>query len=87
MFAAVGNHVERLARVSLGALVLPEKLAIGECMELLHKDVENLFKPQDFDLFYNQFFPVFSFLKNHRIIFQVFFTYFSRVSAAFSHHF
>ena len=60
MFAAVGNHVERLARVSLGALILPEKLAIGECMELLHKDVENLFKPQDFDLFYSQFFPVFS---------------------------
>jgi 16S rRNA pseudouridine516 synthase len=60
MFAAVGNHVERLARVSLGALILPEKLAIGQCMELLHKDVENLFKPQDFDLFYSQFFPVFS---------------------------
>ena len=60
MFASVGNHVEVLMRVSLGALVLPEKLAIGQCMELLHKDVENLFKPQDFDLFCHRFSAVFS---------------------------
>ena len=60
MFAAVGNHVEVLMRVSLGGLVLPEKLAIGECMELLHKDVENLFKPRDFDAFCIEFSPVFS---------------------------
>lgn len=51
MFAAVGNHVEILMRISLGGLVLPEKLAIGECMELLHKDVENLFSFPDFDDF------------------------------------
>ena len=60
MFASVGNHVEILMRVSLGALVLPEKLAIGQCMELLHKDVENLFKAQDFELFCKQFSAVFS---------------------------
>ena len=60
MFAALGNHVELLMRVSLGGLVLPEKLAIGECMELLHKDVENLFLPTDFDAFCERFSAVFS---------------------------
>ncbi len=60
MFAAVGNHVEVLMRVSVGGLVLPEKLAIGECMELLHKDVENLFAPTDFDDFCRRFSVVFS---------------------------
>jgi len=60
MFAAVENHVETLMRISLGGLVLPEKLAVGECMELLHKDVENLLKPTDFDDFCARFDPVFS---------------------------
>ena len=60
MFAAVGNHVELLMRVSLGGLILPEKLAIGQCMELLHKDVENLFLPTDFDAFCERFSAVFS---------------------------
>lgn len=60
MFAAVGNHVEVLMRVSLGGLVLPEKLGFGEHMELLHKDVENLFLPTDFDLFCSRFSAVFS---------------------------
>lgn len=60
MFAAVGNHVDVLMRISLGGLVLPEKLAIGECMELLHKDVENLFLPLDFDEFCDGFFSNFS---------------------------
>ena len=55
MFAAVGNHVELLMRVSLGNLVLPEKLAIGESMEILPNDVENLFKEQDFDLFFAKY--------------------------------
>lgn len=60
MFAAVGNHVEKLMRVSVGGLILPEKLGLGECMELLHKDVENLFLPPDFDTFCNDFFGIFS---------------------------
>lgn len=60
MFAAVGNHVEKLMRVSVGGLILPEKLASGECMELLHKDVENLFSPLDFDVFCHDFYAVFS---------------------------
>ncbi len=60
MFAAVGNHVEVLMRISLGSLVLPEILGFGDCIELLHKDVENLFKQQDFELFYDSFSPIFS---------------------------
>lgn len=60
MFSAVGNHVQILMRVSLGSLILPEKLGFGECMELLHKDVENLFEEPDFDDFCRRFFGVFS---------------------------
>ena len=60
MFAAAGNHVEVLMRVSVGGVVLPEKLAIGQCMELLHKDVENLFVPHDFNAFCSEFSGVFS---------------------------
>lgn len=60
MFAAAGNHVEKLMRISVGGLVLPEKLGLGECMELLHKDVENLFLPLDFDRFCENFFSEFS---------------------------
>ncbi len=55
MFAAVENHVENLHRISVGGLILPEKLGIGECMELLHKDVENLFSPLDFEKFCRDF--------------------------------
>jgi 16S rRNA pseudouridine516 synthase len=57
MFAAVGNNVEVLMRVSVGGLILPEKLGKGQCMELLHKDVENLFTPLDFEDFCRNFAP------------------------------
>ncbi|MCM1507366.1 MAG: 16S rRNA pseudouridine(516) synthase [Ruminococcus flavefaciens] len=60
MFSAVGNHVEVLMRVSLGSLILPETLGFGECMELLHKDVENLFLPLDFNGFCRDFSGIFS---------------------------
>lgn len=60
MFAAVENHVEKLMRVSVGGLVLPEKLGFGQCMELLHKDVENLTKATDFDVFCTDFDSIFS---------------------------
>jgi len=60
MFASVENHVEQLMRVSLGGLILPEKLGFGECMELLHKDVENLFERPDFDRFCADFSGFFS---------------------------
>lgn len=68
MFAAVENHVEKLMRVSVGGIVLPEKLGLGECIELLHKDVENLFKPLDFDDFCVNFCSTFSaFLLNKQL--------------------
>lgn len=60
MFSAVGNNVQILMRVSLGNLVLPEKLGYGQCMELLHKDVENLFLEPDFDRFCHDFAGIFS---------------------------
>lgn len=60
MFAAVENSVDVLMRVSLGGLILPEKLGLGECMELLHKDVENLTLTLDFDRFCTDFSGVFS---------------------------
>ena len=52
MFAAVGNHVELLMRISVGSLVLPEKLRIGESMEILPND---MFKEQNFDLFFAKY--------------------------------
>ena len=41
MFERVGNKVTYLKRISIGGLVLDEKLALGECLLILHKDVEN----------------------------------------------
>ena len=60
MFSAVENYVDVLMRVSLGGLILPEKLGVGECMELLHKDVENLTSTLDFTRFCVDFSDVFS---------------------------
>lgn len=60
MFAAVENHVEKLMRITVGGLILPENLRFGECMELLHKDVENLFSPPDFNDFSTDFVGYFS---------------------------
>ena len=60
MFAAAGNHVQKLMRISLGGLILPEKLGLGESMELLHKDVENLFKQPPEDPFLADFSDFFS---------------------------
>jgi len=60
MFSEVGNNVNVLMRVTLGGLILPEKLHSGQSMELLHKDVENIFKSLDFDSFCLNFSAVFS---------------------------
>ena len=60
MFASVENHVERLMRVSMGGLELPENLGKGQHIELLHKDVERLFDPLDFTSFCQKKFVVFS---------------------------
>lgn len=42
MFQALGNRVVYLKRTAIGGLKLDEKLALGECLEILHKDVEKL---------------------------------------------
>lgn len=60
MFAAVENHVEKLMRITVGGLILPDNLRFGECIELLHKDVENLFNPPDFEDFSPDFISYFS---------------------------
>ncbi len=43
MFAAVGNHVNELQRISIGGLRLPEDLAEGEWRVLSAEDRDNLF--------------------------------------------
>lgn len=60
MFAAVENHVDALMRVSLGGLKIPENLGKGQSIELLHKDVENLFLTPDFNRFCSDNFVIFS---------------------------
>ena len=60
MFASVENHVEKLMRLSVGGLELPENLGKGQCIELLHKDVEKLFLPLDFEFFCRKNFVIFS---------------------------
>lgn len=42
MFACCGNKVTYLKRIRIGALDLDEDLPLGECLEILHKDVEKL---------------------------------------------
>ena len=52
MFKAVENKVVKLQRIQMGGLALPTKLEIGEYMEIMHKDVENLFNKPDFEEFF-----------------------------------
>lgn len=40
MFQTLGNQVTYLKRISIGGLVLDENLPLGECLLILHKDVE-----------------------------------------------
>lgn len=42
MFDMLGNEVAYLKRCQLGGLALDEKLELGACKEILHKDVEKL---------------------------------------------
>lgn len=42
MFKKLSNEVIFLKRVKIGGLELDENLALGECLELLHKDVEKI---------------------------------------------
>lgn len=43
MMEAVGNRVTHLRRVRMGGIVLDEKLALGECREILHKELLQLY--------------------------------------------
>lgn len=60
MFAALNNHVESLHRVAIGSMVLPENLASGAHVEVLHKDVESMLKPERFDVIYERIVTNFS---------------------------
>lgn len=60
MFAAVENHVEKLVRIQMGGLEMPVNIGIGECMEILHNDVEKLLKPTCFDEVFSRFSEKFS---------------------------
>lgn len=60
MFESVENSVEKLVRVRMGGLDLPEKLAIGESMEILHNDVEKMLKQEPFDVVFKLFLDNFS---------------------------
>ena len=42
MFAALGNKVVFLKRVQIGGLPLDPEIGLGECLEIMHKDVERL---------------------------------------------
>ena len=42
MFKILGNEVVFLKRIAIGNVKLDRKLALGECLEIMHKDVENL---------------------------------------------
>lgn len=42
MFHALENEVVYLRRIAIGKLPLDDDLALGECLEILHKDVEKL---------------------------------------------
>jgi len=44
MFAAVGNHVLTLKRISIGGLELPDELAEGEWQQVSEKDIAKLFR-------------------------------------------
>jgi len=42
MFEALGNRIIYLKRLSIGGLFLDENLALGECREILHKEIEKI---------------------------------------------
>jgi len=52
MFETLGNKVQFLKRLQIGGLHLDDNLALGQCMEILHKNVEKLLEHPDFQLFF-----------------------------------
>ncbi len=47
MFAAVGNHVEKLRRVQIGSLKLDMSIPEGDCRELTEKELELVFVDEE----------------------------------------
>lgn len=45
MFEVLDNKVVYLRRVAIGGMRLDENLALGECKEIMHKNVENILEP------------------------------------------
>jgi 16S rRNA pseudouridine516 synthase len=60
MFEAVGNKVVKLQRIQMGGLEIPEKIGVGEYIEIMHKDIEKLLKHSSFEIVYNRIFGDFS---------------------------
>lgn len=57
MFAALGNHVEQLARIRIGNLTLPQDLKPGEYIVISHKEAQEMLKETSFSevsTFYQQ---------------------------------
>lgn len=46
MFASLGNNVEHLRRISIGALKLDESLKEGECRELTNEELDLIFQDE-----------------------------------------
>ena len=47
MFAAAGNHVEKLLRIQIGRLRLPPDLSAGGYLPILYKDIESALRKSD----------------------------------------
>lgn len=60
MFESVENSVEKLVRVQMGSLEMPENLGLGQSMEILHNDVEKLLKQSPFEEVFKCFSTKFS---------------------------
>lgn len=54
MFKAVENRVVKLQRIQMGGLEIPDKLAVGEYMDIMHKDVEKLLEVSDFEVVFSR---------------------------------
>ena len=43
MAEALGNKIVYLRRIKIGGVTLDENLALGQCREMLHKEIENIY--------------------------------------------
>lgn len=49
MFEAVGNKIVYLKRLQIGGMVLDQNLPLGECKEIMHKEVDKLLEHFSFE--------------------------------------